>query len=50
MGMPPGLQQFDLGRVVVHADDLVADLGKAGAGDQADVAGPDDASASWLRG
>ena len=36
------LQQLDLGRVVVHADDLVADFGEAGAGDQTDVAGADD--------
>ena len=37
-----GLKQFDLGRVVVHADDVMADLGETGTGDQADVAGADD--------
>ena len=41
-GDAAGLEQFDLGRVVIHADDLVADFGEAGAGDQADVAGADD--------
>ena len=42
MGMPPALQHLDLGRVVIDADHLVADFGKAGAGDQPDVARPDD--------
>ena len=42
MGMPPALQHFDLGRVVVHADDVMADFGKTGSGDQTDVAGADD--------
>ena len=36
------LQQLDLRRVIIHTDHLVADLGKASAGDQPDVAGPDD--------
>ena len=37
-----GLEQFDLGRVVVHAHDLMADLGEAGAGDQANITGTDE--------
>ena len=36
------LQHLDLGRVVVHADHVMTHLGEAGAGDQADVARPDD--------
>ena len=36
------LQQPDLGRILVDADDLVPVLGQAGAGDQSDVSGPDD--------
>ena len=37
-----GLEQFDLRRVVVHANDLMADLGETGSRDQADVARSDD--------
>ena len=36
-----GVQHVDLARVDVEAQHVVADLGEAGAGDQADVAGPD---------
>ena len=31
MGMPPVCSSFDLGLVVVHADDLMADFGEASA-------------------
>ena len=37
-----GLEHFDFGRIVVHADDVMADFGKAGSRDQPDVAGADD--------
>jgi hypothetical protein len=47
-----GLEQFDLGRVVVHAHDLMPDFGEAGAGDQADVTRADEGelhgSVVWL--
>ncbi len=36
-----GLKQLDLRRVVIHANDLMADLGETGAGDQTDVARAD---------
>ncbi len=36
------LERLDLARVLVDADDVVAEIGKAGAGDQPDIAGPDD--------
>ena len=36
-----GLEQFDFRRVVVHANDMVADLGKTGSRDQTDVARSD---------
>ena len=36
------LQALDLGRDLVDADHVVAALGEAGAGDQADVSGADD--------
>src|SRR5262249_3982353 len=39
----PLAEDLDLGGVVVDADDVVAALCEAGPGDQADVAGPDDA-------
>ena len=41
-GHAPSLQQFDLLRVLVHADDLVARFGEAGAGHQSHVARADD--------
>jgi hypothetical protein len=37
------LQQLDLALVDVEAQHVVADVGEAGAGDEADVAGSDDA-------
>ena len=37
-----GLQRFDLGCVIVDANDVVADVGKACAGDKTDVTGADD--------
>ena len=46
------LQQFDLGGVAVHADNLVTDLGKAGSRYQADVASSDDGQLhadQWVR-
>ena len=39
---PALLEALDLGLVDVDAPDVVAQLGEAGGGDQADVAGPDD--------
>ena len=51
-GDAAGLEQFDLGRVIVHADDVMADFGETSAGDQADVARADDGelhgSVVWL--
>ena len=41
-GDAAGLEQFDLGRVIVHAGDVVADLGETSARDQTNVAGADD--------
>ena len=35
------VQRLDLGRVLVDAADVVAEIGKAGAGDQADIARSD---------
>ena len=40
---PALLEALDLRRVDVDAADVVAQLGEAGGGDQADVAGADDA-------
>ena len=37
-----GLKRLDLARVVIDADDVVADIGKTGAGDETDVTGTDD--------
>ena len=36
------LERLDFSRVVIHADDVVADVGKAGAGDETDITGTDD--------
>src|ERR1035438_6379989 len=36
------VEERDLGRVDVEADDVVAHVGQAGAGDEPDVAGSDD--------
>ncbi len=33
---------FDLGRVIVHASNVVADLGETSPRDQTDIAGADD--------
>ena len=54
----PGLEDRDVAAperpqlrlVLVHADDVVAVLGEAGAGDEPDVAGPDDCDLhpGWL--
>ena len=41
-GDAAGLEHLHLVGVVIDADDVVADLGKAGAGDEADVAGAND--------
>ena len=41
IGTPPCVQDLDLARVDVEAQHVVADLGEAGAGDEADVARPD---------
>ena len=35
-------QEFNLGRVIIHANHVVPDLGEAGAGDEPDIAGSDD--------
>jgi hypothetical protein len=35
------LEGVDLARILVDADDVMAEVGKAGAGDQPDIAGPD---------
>jgi hypothetical protein len=43
-------QALDLRRVDVDAPHVVADLGEAGRGDEADVAGADDADGFALRG
>ena len=42
MGTFAGLQRFDFARVVIDADDIVADVGKASAGDETDITGTDD--------
>ena len=42
------VQALDLVRVDVDAPDLAAELGEAGGGDEADVAGPDDADGFTL--
>ena len=42
IGISPGRQPGDLVGVDVGADDVVAEVGEAGAGGQPDVAGPDD--------
>ena len=39
--MPPCAQGGDLGRVLVDADDLMAEFRQAGAGNQADIARAD---------
>ena len=53
MGIRPRRSSADLGRVLVDADDVVAVLGEAGAGDQPDIAGPDNrdlhARDSWMQ-
>ena len=36
------LERFDFARIVIDADDVVADVGKAGAGDETDITGTDD--------
>ncbi len=36
-----GPQPFDLGRILVDTDHLMAEFGQAGAGNQADIAGAD---------
>ena len=36
------LQRLDFARIVIDADDVVADVGKAGAGDETDITGADD--------
>ena len=41
IGISPALQRGDLVGVLVDAGDVVAEIGKAGAGDQADIAGTD---------
>src|SRR5256885_1136241 len=41
-GHAAGVEQLDLARVLVDAHHVVAAVGEAGAGDQADVAGADD--------
>ena len=41
IGTPPLFSVVDLARVDVEAQHVVADLGEAGAGDEADVAGAD---------
>ena len=38
-----GLQRIDFALVVIDADDVVADFGEAGAGDEADITGANDA-------
>ena len=42
------IEPIDLGRVDVDADHVVADLGQARAGDQADIAGAEDGDAHGL--
>jgi hypothetical protein len=42
------VEDADLGRVEVEAEHVVADVGQAGAGDEADVAGADDCDLSWI--
>ena len=37
----PGVEPVDLGRVLVDAADLMAEIGKAGAGNEPDIAGAD---------
>src|SRR5665213_2919378 len=41
-GNATGLEHFYFGRVIVHADDMVADLGKTGSRDQSNIAGAND--------
>ena len=36
------LEGLYFSRIVIHADDVMADVGKAGAGDEADITGADD--------
>ena len=45
MGISPGVQPLDLLRVDVDADDVIAGIGEAGAGDEADVAGAENGDA-----
>ena len=43
IGRPAGVDQVDLGRLGIDADDLVAVLGQAAGGDGADIAQAQDA-------
>ena len=36
------LERLDFSRIVIDADDVVADVGKTGAGDETDITGADD--------
>jgi hypothetical protein len=42
-------QGLHFGFVLVHADDLVADLGKTDSSYESDVSGPDHTDGNWLR-
>jgi hypothetical protein len=41
-------ESFDPGFVIIHANDAMADLGKANCRDKADVSRPDYADGNWL--